>query len=590
LTSDASVRGEPPGASARIAASSTARRVMQHAPAWLLVGACVGLVTYLSLVPLGFLLWQSVHGMAPAGAVAPPTLDNYRLAYLNRDTARLFANSLGFAVATSLIAFVIGSLLAWVNERTNTPFKRLFFALSIVPLVIPGVLFVVAWILLGSPRIGLVNRLLQALFNTDFVFVNVYSLWGMAFVDGLHYSPMAFLLMTAAFRAMDPALEEAALMSGASIRSVAWHVTLKLSWPAAFATLLILFVRALESFEVPALLGLPAGIHVFTSAIYAAIHRYPGNVGLASAYAVSLLVLTSLGLWFQSRLAARGDRYSTVTGRGFRPRTIDLGRWRHAAAGGLLLYFLLLIGLPFLALLWSSFQRFYAVPSLTALDNLTLDPYRFVFAFPSIARATANSVVLSAGTATLVMLVTSVVCWITVKSRVRGRSLLDHLASLPIVVPGLVLGLALMMFYLHVDIGIYGSLWILLIAYVTRFLPYGMRYNSAAMLTIHRELTESAATSGASWWSAFRHIVLPLLKPGLVAGWIYVAIVSVRELSSSILLYGPGTEVLSIVIWELWENGQYVELSALGVLMIVALFALVLLAQRIGTRFGVATA
>ena len=459
-----------------------------------------------------------------------------------------------------------------------------------MPLIIPGVLFVVAWILLGSPRIGLVNVALQSLFGTDLVFVDVYSLPGMAFVDGLHYSPMAFLLMTAAFRSMDPALEEAALMSGASIASVAWRITLRLSWPAAFATLLILFVRALESFEVPALLGLPAGIHVLTSEIYAAVHRYPSNVGLASAYAIALLVVTSLGAWFQARLLARGDRYATVTGRGFRPRPIDLGRWRYLAAALFSVYFLLLIGFPFLVLLWSSFQKFYAVPSLRALQTLTLDPYRFVFAFPSIARATLNSVWLSIGTATAIMLVTSVISWIVVKTRVRGRSLLDHLASLPIVFPGLVLGLAIMVFYLHADIGVYGTLWILFIAYVTRFLPYGIRYNSASMLRIHRELEESAAMSGASWWTSFRYVVFPLLKPGLVAGWIYIAIVSIRELSSSILLYSPGTEVLSIVIWEMWENGQYVELSALGVLMIVALFALVMVAQRIGGRFGVRAA
>src|SRR5204862_6655023 len=180
--------------------------------------------------------------------------------------------------------------------------------------------------------IGLVNIALQALFQTRFVFVDVYSLPGMAFVDGLHHAPMAFLLMTAAFRAMDPALEEAALMSGASVASAAWRITLRMVLPVALATLLMLFVRALESFEVPALLGLPAGIQVFTSAIYAAVHRYPGNIGLASAYAVVLLAVTSAGLWLQSRLTARGDRHAMPKGRGYRPRLIDLGGWRWPAA------------------------------------------------------------------------------------------------------------------------------------------------------------------------------------------------------------------------------------------------------------------
>src|SRR5258706_14901159 len=189
------------------------------------------------------------------------------------------------------------------------------------------------------------------------------------------------------------------------------------------------------------------------------------------------------------------------------------------------------------------------------------------------------------GTATVIMLVTSVICWIVVKTKLPGRWLLDNVASLPMVFPGLVLGLAIMIFYLNVDIGIYGTLWIMFIAYATRFMPYGIRYNTTSMLQIHKELEESAAMSGASWGATFRHIVLPLLKPGLIAGWIYIVIVSVRELSSSILLYSPGSEVVSIMIWEYWQNGQYVELSALGVMMIVALFCFVLAAQFVGRRY-----
>ena len=243
--------------------------------------------------------------------------------------------------------------------------------------------------------------------------------------------------------------------------------------------------------------------------------------------------------------------------------------------------------LPFLVLLWSSFQKFYAVPSMAALERLTLDPYRFILTYPNLGRSVWNSLLLSFGSATLIMLITSVICWIVVKTKLPGRWLLDNLASLPMVFPGLVLGLALMIFYLNVDIGVYGTMWILFIAYVTRFMPYGLRFNTTSMLQIHKELEESAAMSGASWFTTFRRIVLPLLKPGMLAGWIYIMIVSIRELSSSILLYSPGTEVISIIIWELWENGQYVELSALGVLFILMLFALVMVAQLVGKKFGI---
>src|SRR5919106_738279 len=490
-----------------------APRIRRHSEwGWLIIALCVGLTVYIALVPLGFLLWQSFFTPHTAYRAAEFTFGNYQQAYGSTETLRLFWNSVKFAFGTSLLAFVIGTGLAWMNERTNTPFKHLFFALSIIPLIIPGILFTVAWILLASPKIGIINLVLKSALGIDGPLFDIYSMGGMIWVDGLHYSPMAFLLMSAAFRAMDPALEESAM---------------------------------------------------------------------------TLLLITTAGVYFQSRLSGRGSRYATMTGKGFRPRQIDLGGWRWATAAIFLGYFLLIVVLPFAVLLWSSFQRFYSVPSWQALQNLTLDPYRFILTYPNLTRSVWNSLLLAIGSATLIMLVASVICWIVVKTKLRGRWLLDNIASLPMVFPGLVLGLSIMIFYLHFDIGVYGTMWIMFIAYLTRFMPHGLRYSTTSMLQIHKELEESSAMAGASWGTTFRRIILPLLKPGLVAGWIYVMIVSIRELSSSILLYSPGTEVLSIVIWELWENGQFVELSALGVLFILALFAMVMIAQWLSKKFGV---
>jgi iron(III) transport system permease protein len=557
---------------------------------WVMIGVPVALVVWLSLVPLVFLVWQSF--LTPQTATVPSrfTLDNFRNAYLSTETVRLFFNSVQFAVGAACVSLCLGTTLAWMNERTNTPFKKLFFGLSIIPLVIPSILFTVSWIMLASPKIGILNMVLQGLFNTDTVFFNIYSMAGMIWVDGLHYSPMAFLLMTAAFRSMDPSLEESALMSGASILQIAWRITLKLAWPAALGSLLILFVRSIESFEVPALLGLPVGIQVYTSSIYQAIHQYPSQIGQAAAYAITLLLITSVGIYLQSRLSSQGSRFSTVTGKGFRPRTIDLGPWRYLTATLFVLYFVVIVLLPFLVLVWSSLQRFYSAPSWAALSRLTLDSYRTILDYPQFISTVRNSLFLAFMTATIIMLTSAVISWIVVRTKIPGRWVLDNIASLPLVFPGLVLGLSIMICYLYLDIGVYGTIWIMLIAYVTRFLPYGMRYNSTSMLQIHKELEESAAMSGASWGMTFRRVVLPLLKPGLLAGWIYVLIVSIRELSSSILLYSPGTEVVSIMIWELWQNGQYVELSALGVMLIIALFCLVMVAQVVGKRFGIAEA
>ena len=553
---------------------------------WGIMAIAIAAIAYLALVPLAFLLWQSFFTPHSASKAAEFTLENYRTAYGSLETVYLLVNSLQYATGSALFAFLVGTLLAWMNERTNTPLKTLFFALSLIPLIIPGVLFTVAWIFLGSPKIGILNMLLQRLFATDFVFFNVYSMWGMIWVDGLHYSPMAFLLMTAAFRSMEPALEESAMMCGANVPQTLWRITLKLAWPAIFATLLILFVRALESFEVPTLLGLPVGIHVFTSSIYQAIHKYPSQVGLACAYGVTLLVITTAGIYLQSRLTGHSGRYATITGKGFRPRVIDLGRWRFLTAAIFIVYFLLIVALPFLVLLWSSLQKFYAPPSFAALQQLTLNPYRFLLAYPPLLPAVMNTLLVAVSCATVIMLITSVICWITVRTRLRGRWLLDMLASVPLVFPGIVLGLALLIFYLNFKIGVYGTLTILFLAYLTRFLPYGMRYNTTSMLQIHKELEESAMMSGATWSSTFVRILLPLLKPGLIAGWIYIVIVSTRELSTSILLYSPGTEVVSVVIWELWENGQYVELSALGVMFIIGLLGLVMTAQMLGRHVG----
>ena len=577
-------RGLTAGAQADLAAP---RRRFELSWKWIVIGICVTFTVYIAVIPLGFLLWQSFFTPQTATKPAVFTLGNYAAAYGSAETLRLFWNSVQFAIGVATFAFFVGTTLAWMNERTNTPFKSLFYALSLIPLVIPGILFTVAWILLGSPKIGIINLVLMNWFGLQEPVFDVYSMWGMIWVDGLHYSPMAFLLMTAAFRAMDPSLEESATMSGANVFQVIWRITLKLVWPAIFATFLILFVRAIESFEVPALLGLPVGIQVFTSSIYQAVHRYPSEIGLASTYAVTLLLITTAGIYFISKLSSSGSKYSTMTGKGFRPRQLDLGPWRWVAVAVFLLYFALIVALPLLVLLWSSLQKFYAVPSMQALQHLTLDPYRFVLSYPNLGRSVWNSLLLSFGSATLIMLITSVICWIVVKTKLPGRWLLDNLASLPMVFPGLVLGLALMIFYLNVDIGVYGTMWILFIAYVTRFMPYGLRFNTTTMLQIHKELEESAAMSGASWGTTFRRIILPLLKPGLVAGWIYIVIVSIRELSSSILLYSPGTEVISIIIWELWENGQYVELSALGVMFILALFVLVMVAQYVGKKFGI---
>lgn len=547
-------------------------------PKMLIIGVVALTIGYLALVPLFYLLWGTFFD---ANGI---TFSGFSRAYGNDRMGRLIGNSLWFAFGSAALSLAVGTALAYLNVRTDVPFKALFFAASIIPLIIPGILYTIAWILLASPDIGLINSLLKPIVGGA-VF-NVFSIWGMIWVEGLHLSPIVFLLMVAAFRSMDPSLEESALMSGASRWVVFRRITLPLVRPAIIASVLIMTVRTLESFEVPALLGLQNGIYVFTSRIYFVLRQYPPDLAAAGALAVGLLLLALAGVALGQFLGRAAKNYQTVTGKGFRPRPMELGKWRPVAGAMIVLYFLFTVLAPLLVLLYTSLLKFYVKPSWDVFSRMTLDNYRAVSDMSKAGTALKNSLILGIGSATLVMGFMAVAAWLVVRSKIPGRQAVDHLAFIPLVIPGLVLGLSISFVYLRSPVPIYGTLFILLIAYCTRYMPYGMRYAVTSMQQISGELEESAQVSGASWWQTFRRVILPLLSPGLLAGWVYILVVSVRELSSSILLYSPGNEVMSILIWEQYQNGQLTELSALGVLMVLTLVVLVTIAYKLGAKVG----
>jgi iron(III) transport system permease protein len=326
---------------------------------------------------------------------------------------------------------------------------------------------------------------------------------------------------------------------------------------------------------------------VFTSRIWRAVSEYPSSLAAAGAYALPLLLLTALGVFLHARITRRGRRFETVTGKGFRPRSIPLGRWRWPIIGLITAYFVVSFVLPMLSLVYVSTQPYYSPVSGESLSRATLDNYDAVLSDGSVLEGLKNSLLLSAGTATAVMLLMAVCAWLVLRTRLPGRRLLDHVTFVPIAIPGLVLGVALLFVYLRAPIPVYGTLWILLIAYVTNAMPYGMRYASVSMSQIGKELEESAAVSGAGWLQSFRRVLLPLLAPGLLAGWVYILVISLRELSSSLILYSPGNEVLPVVIWERFESGEFPEVATLGVLMTVVLVVLVTGAHRLSTRVGI---
>jgi iron(III) transport system permease protein len=544
----------------------------------LVVGVAI-LLAYLALVPLGYLAWRTfvVDGSF--------TLDNVREAYGAFGLGELALNSLWFAAGTTAIGVSLGTALAYLVVRTNLPGRTLVVACTLLQLLVPGVLYTISWIFLASPRTGLYNRLLEPLFGPGTL--DVFGLGGMVVVEGLHLVPVVFLLMAAAFSAMDPALEESAFASGARLPSVIRRVTLPLVRPALLAAVLLVAVRALEAFEVPALLGIPGGVWVFTSRIWHALNGYPADLGQAGAYALSLLAVTAVGVFLLSRLASRRRRFQTITGKGrARPARVDLGSWRWPVACLTWAYLAIAALFPLLILLYASTQPYYAPPTLDSLSRMSLDNYADVLGQEATARSVWNTALLAAGSSTAVLALAAVAAWLVVRTRVRGRWALDALAFVPIAIPGLVLGVSLLVVYLRVPIPVYGTLWILLIAYVTVEMPYGIRFASAPMHQVGDELEESAHTSGAGWWQTFRRVILPLLLPALLAGWIYVFVASARELSTSLLLYSPGNEVVSIRIWELYQQGSLTQLAALGVMMVGVLVVLIGVAFRIGGTLG----
>ena len=555
-------------------------------PALLIPLIGTGVLIYLAVMPL-FMLLRGSFEMEVAPREFVWTWQNYQKAYASEYTYTTFRNSIFFAAGSSALAFGLATILAWLVERTNTPMRVIFLPIAVVPLILPGVLEAIAWIFLLSPKFGYINVALIHLFGLKGPPFNVFSLPGMIWVHSVGQVPLAFLMMVAAFKSMDPSLEESAMMSGANTLQTLRRVTLRLLMPTSASVLLILFVRTLESFETPAIIGIPARIYVYTSEIYLAFNEYPPDYGRGAALAVGLLVLSALGVWLYTRSTREGKRFQTVTGKAFRPREFDLGRWRWAGFAFLLIYFVVVVLLPFLVMLWASFLPFFATPSAAALQKLSFENYQYLANFRPFWDAMTNSIMLALMSASAAMILTALIAWIVYKSRLPGAWLLDFLAFVPITVPGIVLGMALILFYVAFPIPIYGTIWVLLIAYVTRFIPYGMRASSGAIMQIHSELEEAAGTSGASWWQTFWRVTLPLLRPGFVAGWIYIFIVSFREFSTSILLATGESRVLSILLFTMFEQGQVTVVAAIGILMILTLLMIVAVFYKVSGHVGI---
>ena len=558
--------------------------MMMRNPAQLMFLFTTIALAYLVLPPFFFILHTSlvVDRGLQAGSFTIQHFEN--IVESLGDVKTLLTNSMIFSVGSAGIALVYGTALAWLAERSDAPFRRLAYISAYVSFAIPGIIKVVGWIMLMGPKAGILNAPIVAL--TGAPLFNIFSLSGMVLVESFLWIPIVFLLMATPFRSMDPSLEEAATTAGSTGWQVFRKVTFPLALPSVLAVLILTFIRSLEAFEIPALIGIPAGVEVLTTKIYLQIKGgLIPKYGEASAYSIILIGLVALGLYPYYRITSKTYKFTTISGKAYRPHRIQLGKW-HWVGGLLMLVLPLLQFLPIVAIAWSSFLPFAQVPSRKALSLLTFNNYVTAFNDSGIIRSVMNSLTVSTTSATGAILITFFAAWLIVRASIKSRWILDQMAMLPLVFPGIVMGIAILKMYLMLPLPVYGTLWILILAFIARYLPYGIRFSHSALLSLHKELEEGAMVSGASWFQMVRQVVVPLIMPALLAGWIYIFLITFKELSIALLLYSPGSQVVAVTIWELWDNGHVGELAAFSLVITLGTVIVGSIFLNIAQRYG----
>jgi iron(III) transport system permease protein len=551
-----------------------------------------GLLIFLVAGPIGLLFNLSIRGGTPAqpGSL---TTGNFEAVYAGTNTWSALSNTLVYAGGVTIVSLLLATLFAWFVERTDMPGRGFAWAVMLIPLAMPGMLSAMSWTLMLSPKIGVVNvgiREVASWVGIDFDGtgpINIYSMGGMIFIEGVKGANTLFLMLVGGFRLMDPSLEDASTMSGASRLQTMRTVTMPLMTPALLAAGIYAFLGNLDDFDTPLLIGLPAGIYVLPTLIYFTAYVSPSpNWGMASAYAsIFLIVMAILVVWYYKVVIKRANRYATVSGKGFKPGRVKLGRWRFVAMGAFGSYLVVTIVMPFLILLWASILPSYRLPSWEILHELTFKHYMQIFHDPLIVKASINTVVLATTTATATMVLAFVVSWAVVRLRVRGGVLMDALAFAPNAIPTVAVGLGLVVMYLHPALrwtSLYGSIGLLVIALSTKYLAFSTRIGNSAMVQVAGELEEASWMSGVGKLRTLLRVTGPLLLPTFLAGWLWVVAHSFKNLTLPLLLSGPNTEVLSMRIYQYWtREGDFSLTAALGVLLMLALAILAFASRRI---------
>jgi iron(III) transport system permease protein len=526
---------------------SAVRRRLPAPSTQTFVGLAVAvLAAVFVLYPIYYLVQASLDVGDPD--VRPPTAYGFDNFAALPDYSEIMLNTLVVSFAATVMALFFGFLAAWVLNRTNVPWRRTLEQAMAVPYYVTPLLGAFAWSLLGAPESGLINQLWRAMGGSE-ALIDITSPYGIAWVMALFEGSVAFVMIAAVMKSMDPALEEAAQVIGAGRLRTMLRVTLPLVAPGVLGAAIFVFAEMLGSFSAALVLGTPSRFYVITTAIYQLVSQYPPRIALAAAMGVSLFAVMFVMLFFYRRLISRGS-YVTVSGKAFRPRLMDVGALRWALFTVCVAYVLLSVVLPILMLVYASLQKLtMAVPTAA---SFTLDNYRTALGLNAVRYAMTNSLMLGVATATIGVALTGLVSWIIHRSRLPGSGALDYIVMFPQAVPRLVFAFGMMWAWLVFPIPIYGTLWVLLIAYLTVFLPLGVRTISSVMLQLDKSLEECGQVCGAPWGYRIRRITVPLLRPGLLAAWLLLFIASVRELGASILLMGPNSKVLTPAIVEAW--------------------------------------
>ena len=536
------------------------------------MGAAIVALIVLVVLPLLFLLFGSVRGEQGL------SFEHFGEVLTGRLYISALQNSLILGAWTGLFSLVIGLLLAWAVSRTDVPGKPLIKATATLSYLSPPFLTAIAFVYLFSPNAGILNVFLRDVAGLPWLTFNIFSMTGLVLVTVLHTFPFVFLLASSALQSVDASYEEAAQILGASKLRTAVSITMPLVAPAVLSGTLLAFVNAIALFGSQAIIGLPGRVVTLPTRIYA-LFDYPPEYGLASALSLVFVTITVAALYLQRAFLARRS-YVTLAGKGARPQLMELGAARWVVLGFAMLVFLIAIVAPYATLIAVSFSKSWG---LDFWKNLTLANYKFIlFEYNVTQRAITNSLMLAVVAATLAVLLGAVIGWIDLRTRIPGRKLLDYASLIPLGLPGIVVAVALIQFWLKMPLALYGTLAILLLAYVGRYIPLGVRSANASLRQVDPSLEESAQILGASWATTMREVTLPLIRPGLFAGWLLVFVPVIQELSASILLFSSSSITLAVAVFNLYETGYTEPVAALAMVNMVIIGGAIWLAYKVG--------